>query len=172
MSKGGGVNIPSDYTVKIESDGSTFHVDADLDNIHVKELAPIDATITVKPLDIKIEPLKSEIDVKPLDIKIEPLKSEIDVKPLAVDSCQTVKLAPLPPVCMETPYSQHLAVTFLGFELWGLTITGRSETYMHSPPKQRHFSVETGTRSECGEPPRVAEPAVARRAGGLRVRVK
>ena len=46
MSKGGGVNIPSDYTIKLGSDGSTIHVDSDLDNIHLKEIAPSPLTRT------------------------------------------------------------------------------------------------------------------------------
>ena len=41
MSKGSGVDIPSDYTFKLGSDGSTIHVDADLDNIRVNEIAPV-----------------------------------------------------------------------------------------------------------------------------------
>src|SRR3974390_2851618 len=99
MSKGGGSSIPSDYTFKVGSDGSTFKSDIDLEPVTVnanlavtqpivtQSTAKSDSTSTAN-LDLKIEPL--DLKVEPLDVKIEPLKvstdSEIDVKPLAVDS--------------------------------------------------------------------------------------
>jgi hypothetical protein len=186
MSKGGGGSIPSDYTIKLGSDGSTIHVDSDLDNIHLKEIVPItvNSNLAVTQPIVTQSTAKSDananLDVKiePLDVKIEPLKissdstSAIDVKPLAIDSCQTLKLAPLPPVRMEQPYSQHLGITFLGIELWGFSISGKTELFLHSPPKQQHFSVEVTKPSGCGAPDQEPKPASTRRPGGLRVRVK
>lgn len=178
MSKGGGgSSIPSNYTIatKIGSDGSTIHIDSDLDNIHIKEIAPVTINSTSKSdsnanLNLKIDPL---------DVKIEPLKvssdstSAIDVKPLAVDSCQTLKLAPLPPIKLEQPYSQHFGITFMGMELWGFNISGKSDTFLHSPPKVRHFSSQVGGgQCECcGESREQSAPAQPARSG-LRVRVK
>jgi hypothetical protein len=86
-------------------------------------------------------------------------KSEIDLKPVAMDSCTTLKLAPLPPVCLEQPYSQHFGVTFMGIELWGFNISGKSQTFLNSP-------------SNCGEREHRPNPPVSRPASGLRVRLK
>ena len=185
MGKGGGTSIPSDYTVKVGSDGSTIHVDTDLDNIHIKEIAPvtINSNLAVTQPVVTQSTAKSDLDLKvePLnvDLKVEPLKvssdstSQIDVKPLAIDSCQTLKLAPLPPIKMEQPYSQHFGVTFMGMELWGFNISGKSETFLHSPPKQRHFSVEIPEPGDCGgDLPEKTNPAFSRPPSGLRVRVK
>src|SRR5215468_11321851 len=132
MSKGSSVNIPKDYTFKIGSDGSTIHVDADLDNIHVKEIAPV----TINSNLAVTQPIVTKSD-STTDLKVEPLKmssdstSAIDVKPLAIDSCQTLKLAPLPPIKLEQPYSQHFGITFMGMELWGFNVSGKSDTFLH-----------------------------------------
>jgi hypothetical protein len=114
-----------------------------------------------------------------VDLKVEPLKvssdstSAIDVKPLAIDSCQTLKLAPLPPIKMEQPYSQHFGITFMGMEMWGLNISGKAETFLHSPPKPRHYSVQIPEPCDCrGEDAHEPGPAPAQPRSGLRVRVK
>ena len=190
MSKGGGSSIPSNYTIKVGSDGSTIKLDTDLEpvtvNANLAVTQPIvtqstsksDSTanldLKIEPLDVKLEPL--DIKIEPLDIKIEPLKvstdSEIDVKPLAVDSCSTIKLAPLPPIRMEQPYSQHFGITYMGMELWGINISGKSEMFLHSPPKERQFSVHTPEPCDCDEPASKRKPEFTRQTGGLRVRVK
>jgi len=181
MGKGGGVSIPSDYSIKLGSDGSTIHIDTDLDNIHVKEIAPVtinsnvavtQPVVTKSDLDLKVEPLNVDLKVEPLKVSSDST-SQIDVKPLAIDSCQTLKLAPLPPIKMEQPYSQHFGITFMGMELWGFNISGKSETFLHSPPKQRQFSVEIPEPSDCGgDPAQKSNPALSRPPSGLRVRVK
>ncbi len=180
MSKGGGVNIPSDYTIKLGSDGSTIHVDSDLDNIHLKEIAPVTVNSNVAVTQPIVTQSTSKSDsTASVDLKVEPLNvssdstSQIDVKPLAIDSCQTLKLAPLPPIKMEQPYSQHFGITFMGMELWGFNMSGKSETFLHSPPKPQHYSVQIpdpcGSRGESAHKP---QPAPAQPRSGLRVRVK
>ena len=180
MSKGGGVNIPSDYTIKLGSDGSTIHVDSDLDNIHLKEIAPvtINSNVAVTQPIVTQSTSKSDSTAN-VDLKVEPLKvssdstSEIDVKPLAIDSCQTLKLAPLPPIKVEQPYSQHFGITFMGMELWGFNVSGKSETFLHSPPKSQHYSVQIPEACDCcGEPAHKSQAAPAQPRSGLRVRVK
>ncbi len=180
MSKGGGVKIPSDYTIKLGSDGSTIHVDSDLDNIHLKEIAPvtINSNLAVTQPIVTQSTSKSD-STAGVDLKIEPLKvssdstSAIDVKPLAIDSCQTLKLAPLPPIKLEQPYSQHFGITFMGMELWGFNVSGKSDTFLHSPPKPRHYSTQMGEPCDCcGEAADKPRPAPAAPRSGLRVRVK
>ncbi|MGH9697417.1 MAG: hypothetical protein ACRD5Z_24955 [Bryobacteraceae bacterium] len=180
MSKGGGVNIPSDYTIKLGSDGSTIHVDSDLDNIHLKEIAPVTINSNVAVTQPIVTQSTSKSDsTASVDLKVEPLKvssdstSEIDVKPLAIDSCQTLKLAPLPPIKMEQPYSQHFGITFMGMELWGFNVSGKSETFLHSPTKPQHYSVQIPEPCDSrGEPAHKPQPASVQPRSGLRVRVK
>jgi hypothetical protein len=137
---GGGVSFPDPWDLNINSTaGGAVHIDSDLDNIHIAEIAPINATSTIKVPDPIVT--KSSIDSDAdIDLKVEPLevktdsKSEIDFKPLAVDSCQTIKLAPLPPIRMEQPYSQHFGFTFMGVELFGFNTSGRYETLLNDPP--------------------------------------
>src|SRR4249920_3915320 len=98
MSKGGTPTIPKDYSFKIGSDGSTIHVDSDLDNIHIKEIAPVtvNSNLAVTQPIVTDSNSKSDSNAK-VDLTIEPLKvdsnSTIDLKPIAVDSCQTIKIA-------------------------------------------------------------------------------
>jgi hypothetical protein len=193
MSKGGGgVNFPNPWDIQLGGDGSTVHIDSGLDDIAITQIAPITTNSNIaitQPIvtnatsksdsdanvDLKIEPL--DIKVEPLDLKIEPLKldaatrSEIDLKPVVLDSCTTVKLAPLPPICVEAPYSTHFGITYMGMEVWGINISGRNETFLHSPPKPQSFHVpKPETRNSDDDSTR--KPDQGRPAGGLRVRVK
>src|SRR5215472_15219005 len=132
------VNIPSNYTIKVGSDGSTFKIDTDIEPLTVNSNLAVTQPIITQSTAKSDSTASLDLKIEPLDLKIEPLKvstdSEIDVKPLAVDSCSTFKLAPLPPIRLEQPYTQHFGITFMGMELWGITISGRSEMFLHSPP--------------------------------------
>jgi hypothetical protein len=176
MSKGGAPEIPKDYTFKIGSDGSVIHIDSDLDNIHIAEIAPINVSSTLAVPEPIVTKSSSDSDAK-IDLKVEPLnitsdsKSLIDLKPLAIDSCQTIKIAPLPPIRMEQPYSQHFGFTFMGMELFGFTTSGKYETLLNSPSKP---SSSCGCHSSEGHhAPSSEKPdgTVTRTGGGLRVRI-
>ena len=187
---GGGASASSsvDSTLKIGGDGTTVSIDSDLDNIHIKEIAPVTVNSNIavtRPIvtdstsksdstaevDLKIEPL----DVN-LDVKLEPVKADvntnstIDLKPVAVDSCQTIKLAPPPPICVEQPYSQHFGFTFMGMELWGFNISGRSEMMLHSPSKPKHHTVHVPGHDSRNKESTEQQSSVKPRSG-LRVRI-
>src|SRR5205807_4953943 len=127
---------------------------------HLEGIAPVTVNTNVEVTQPNVTQSTSKSDsTASVDLKVEPLQvssdstSEIDVKPLAIDSCQTLKLAPLPPIKMEQPYSQHFGITFMGMELWGFNMSGKSETFLHSPPKPQHYSVRIPEPCECcGEP--------------------
>jgi hypothetical protein len=167
-------------------------------NITLKGLDNINETIEVKPIDITnrneltvTKPIDlnfksdSKSDMKSdsksdaksaLDLAIEPLKIEsdqrsaFDVKPLVIDSCQTsvTKLAPLPPTCIDQPYNHHFGITFLGMELWGFSLNGRSGTVIESSPRRHALvTVSAPPKSHVKEPDSGREPP--RR--GLKVRV-
>jgi hypothetical protein len=143
------------------------------DNITIKGLDNIHETIEIKPLEIKplnlntkselavTQPIVTNSTIKDdmtakLNLAIEPLRVEsdqrsaIDVKPLAVDACQTLRLAPLPPTCVEQPYTHHFGFTFMGMEVWGFNISGRSEMAMRAPDPQRYHPVHFGGGSHSG----------------------
>jgi hypothetical protein len=166
--------LPNPWTINSNLSGGA-HIDTDLDNIHIAEIAPIDATSTIKVPDPIVTKSSSDSDAK-IDLKVEPLsvtsdskseidsRSEIDLKPVAVDSCQTIKLAPLPPSRIEQPYSQHFGFTFMGVELFGFNTSGRYETLLNTPP-----AAARGKRHEHWDRP--TPPTVVGRPHGISVRV-
>jgi hypothetical protein len=164
-----------------------------LDNINVTEtfdikpieIKPIDITnkneLTVtKPIELKTDSKSdmksdSKSDAKSkLDLLIEPLtidqRTALDVKPLVIDTCQTstTKLAPLPPTAIDQPYHHHFGITYMGMELWGFNLNGRSGTVVESPPHRHSFVSIPARRTEpCPEP----DPCGESPRRGLRVRV-
>ncbi len=92
-------------------------------------------------------------------------KSAIDVKPLVIDSCQTTRLAPLPNTCVDQPYHHHVGLTFMGFELWGVNLRGRSEMSLRSP---QPLQFRTTDYRQCRED---EERRTKHHKRGLRVRV-
>jgi len=140
-----------------------------------------DVEIKIDPIELKVDPLQADLKVEPLQIStdskistdstistdskvLSDSKSQIDLKPVALDSCTTLKLAPLPPVCVEQPYSQHFGITFMGIELWGFNLSGKSQTFMNSRSKCEERDYED--RDDRPNPP------ASRPASGLRVRLK
>jgi hypothetical protein len=142
--------IPCNFTLLVGPDGNQpifFEFD------------PIDVNSTIAVPDPIVTQSSSNSDAD-IDLKVEPLsvssdskseidsRSEIDLKPVAVDSCTTIKLAPLPPSHMEQPYSQHFGFTFMGVELFGFSTSGRYETFLNnpSPPAPRGIRHEHSGR--------------------------
>lgn len=177
MSKGGTPTIPNNYTFKIGSDGSTIHVDSDLDNIHIKEIAPVtvNSNLAVTQPIVTDSNSKSDSNAK-VDLTLEPLKvdsnsnSTIDLKPIAVDSCQTIKIAPLPPIRIEQPYSQHFGFTYMGMELFGFTTSGRYDTLLNNPTHVAPCNCHSGEERHAASETQVEAPAKPA-VGGLRVRI-
>jgi hypothetical protein len=181
MSKGGGgVNIPDHYSIALGSTSTPLQLDVDIDKI---------PPVTVNSNLAITQPIVSQTtsnstsnattnSTATVDLKVEPLtinsdsKSLIDLKPVVVDSCQTIKLAPLPPIHIEQPYSQHFGFTYMGMELFGFTMSGKSEVRLHSP-RNMH---PCGPHEEEGQAEHTRIDAArsqgnTRSAGGLRVRV-
>lgn len=181
---GGGVNIPSNYSIKLGGDGTIANVDAGLDDIHIREIAPVTVNSNIavtRPIVTEAtsksdSTAKLDLKVEPLNIKLDPVKAEvdsnstIDLKPVAVDSCQTIKFAPPPPICIDQPYSQHFGITFMGMELWGFNISGRTEMMMHSPSKPKHQTVHVSGHGSPNKESTEQQSSVKPRSG-LRVRI-
>jgi hypothetical protein len=177
MSKGGTPTIPDNYTFKLGSDGSTIHIDSDLDNIHIAEIAPINVNSTLAVTEpIVTQSTSTANSDSKLDLKVEPLtvtsnsNSVVDLKPVAVDSCQTIKIAPLPPIRMEQPYSQHFGFTYMGMELFGFTTSGRYETLLNNPSKPGSCNCHFHEEHHSSHEPQ-PDSSVTRSVGGLRVKI-
>jgi hypothetical protein len=146
---------------------STVNLDVQgLDKIGVTE------TIELKPIEIKPLTINENIDLKPvtvnenIDLKPITLNENIDLKPVAVDTCQTLRLAPLPETTICNPYRHHVAMNLFGLEFMSMTFHGQSEQEIHSP---RRPQVTERTRF----PDRGHEPSatVIGEGRGIRVRV-
>jgi hypothetical protein len=164
------INFPNPFNIELGGDGTAINLDSDIDL--TSNSTSTSTSNSTASLDLKVEPL--DIKIEPLDLKIEPLKvdtdSKIDIKPLAVDSCTTIKLAPLPPIRLEQPYSTHFGFTYMGMELFGFNLAGKSATFLSSPPKPQFYSAE---RAEDHKPFNESGPSASpgRPRSGLRVRV-
>jgi len=156
-----------------------------LDNIQeTVELKPLSLTETIelKPLNVTTksdfaitQPIVTDTKAKSdatnkLEVGLEPIKIEsdqksaIDVKPLAIDSCQTMtmRLAPLPPTSVDQPYNHHFGLTFMGLELWGFNLHGRSGMVLESPPRHQFRATHV---------PQQSQPCKETKKQGLRVRI-
>ncbi len=166
---------------------STVNVDIQgLDKIGVTEtidLKPIelkpvtltlDETVDLKPIEIK--PLKvtldENIDLKPvtfnenIDLKPVTLNENIDLKPVAVDTCQTLRLAPLPETRVTNPYHHRVTYHLFGMEMMSVSYAGESGQNIESP---HHPQVVEGP-SWFGHHPE-ERPRDLGEGHGIRVRV-
>ena len=171
---------------------STVNVDVQgLNNIGVNEtieLKPIeikplkltlDETIELKPLKVtvdevvEVKPLtiNENIDLKPvtlnenIDLKPVTLNENIDLKPVAVDTCQTLRLAPLPETRVSNPYHHRVTYHMFGMEMMSVAYNGESSQNIESPhrPQVEGPAWFGGQRDE--------PPMVMGEGRGIRVRV-
>ncbi len=148
----------------------------ELKPVEVKPLT-LNENVDVKPLEIKPLTLKESLDVKPLtlnenlDVKPLTVTENIDLKPVAVDTCQTLRLAPLPETQVCSPYVHRMRLTWLGIDVMSMTFDGQTEQDVHSP---RRPTVAPGStvapRAGYRPPARGTQPATGR-SSGIRVRV-
>jgi hypothetical protein len=171
---GGGSSASVSSTVTVDLKG--------LDKIGLTEtvnLSPINLTETIdlKPIEVKPLSITETVDLKPLNItetvdlkpiEIRPLNisETVDLRPVAVDSCQTVRLAPLPETQVCNPYRHHVAMSLFGLEVMAMTYDGESEQSIHSPRRPQVAERTTFPMRGDARPPRVLGEG-----GGIRVRV-
>ena len=151
----------------------------ELKPIEVKPLkVTLDETVTIKPvtlnenIDLKPVTLNENIDLKPVtlnenvDLKPVTLNENIDLKPVAVDTCQTLRLAPLPETRVSNPYHHRVTYHLFGMEMMNISYTGESVQNVESP---YHPQVVEGQRWGGGH--RDEHPMMAGESPGIRVRV-
>jgi hypothetical protein len=104
MGKSADFNIPTSYTIHVGSDG-TIQVDADLDNIRVKELPRIE----LGDINMRLKELP----------RIE----------LSADTRSAINLAitEIPDIRAHLPAHFDFGMSILGIELWNLSICGEAQ---------------------------------------------
>jgi hypothetical protein len=151
----------------------------ELKPIEIKPLkVTLDETVTIKPvtlnenIDLKPVTLNENIDLKPVtlnenvDLKPVTLNENIDLKPVAVDTCQTLRLAPLPETRVSNPYHHRVTYHLFGMEMMNISYTGESGQNVESP---HHPQVVEGQRWGGGH--RDEYPMIVGESPGIRVRV-
>ncbi|HZY44513.1 MAG TPA: hypothetical protein VFF70_07170 [Anaerolineae bacterium] len=117
MSKGGGITIPDNYTIKLGSDGSTIKVDADLDNIHVKELPRIElGDINVHVKEFPTITLNTNVAVTELP--------EIHAK---TDSNVNIAIKEIPDTRVHLPANFNVGLSVLGYQLFNISLCGEAQ---------------------------------------------
>jgi hypothetical protein len=164
-------SILGDITGLFGGDSSSATV-----NLNVNGLNNIGETITLEPVtlneNIDLQPVTATIDLQPVtlneNIDLQPvtLNENIDLKPVAVDSCQTLRLAPLPETRVSSPYHHRVTYNLFGLELMNICYTGESGQNIESP---RHPQVVEPPAWGPGH--RDDPPVITGESPGIRVRV-
>jgi hypothetical protein len=135
------------------------------------DLQPVTATLN-ENIDLQPVTLNENIDLQPVtlneNIDLQPvtLNENIDLKPVAVDSCQTLRLAPLPETRVSSPYHHRVTYHLFGMEMMNISYTGESGQNIESP---RHPQVVERTQWDIGH--REERPVITGESPGIRVRV-
>jgi hypothetical protein len=123
-------------------------------------------------IDLQPVTLNENVDLKPVtlneNIDLQPvtLNENIDLKPVAVDTCQTLRLAPLPETRVSNPYHHRVTYHLFGMEMVNVTYTGESGQNIESP----HHRPGAERRDWAGGHPD-ERSMVVRESQGIRVRV-
>src|SRR5215208_89210 len=106
-------------------------------------------SLDVKPLSIEVKPLSQTsnqtLDLKPVNVDsrqelvvTDPIRTDatstLDLRPIALDVCMRTGQAPLPPTHVCEPYNHRLAFTLLGVEVFGVVLSGESQTIVEDRP--------------------------------------
>ena len=156
------------------------------------EVKPLSQTLEVKPMSqaLEVKPMSQTLEVKPLaqsqtssqTLDLRPVRTDanstLDLKPVAMDVTVRTGQASIPPTHVCEPYHHRIGLTILGIELFGLALSGDSQTIVDNrrshpvtvfgdvlPAPTQHVPLPHGHHHEHGGhhggPP----------GGGLRIRL-
>lgn len=158
---GASASVSSSVTVDVKGmDKIGLTEKVTLDPIEIKPLS-LTEKITIDPLELKPLTINENVDVQPLtlneNIDLAPVSvaETIDLKPVALDSCQTLRLAPLPETTVCNPYRHHVSMTLFGIEVMAMNYDGESEQTIHSPHRPAQLSERTAFPVRRESAPRV-----------------
>lgn len=127
MSKGGGGDIPSEYTVHFDTHGNTIAVDADLDNIRVKELPRIEfADFNIRVKEVPTLTLNSNVAVT----QLPDINTNVRIKELPeirTSSKIDVALTEIPDTRVHLPVNYNVGLSVLGVCLVSLSWCGEAQ---------------------------------------------
>lgn len=114
------------------------------------------STLEVKPLSqtssetLEIKPLSQTssetVELKPVRVDnrqevayTDPIRTDstLDLKPVALDMCVRTGQASLPPTHVCEPYRHKIAFTLMGVEMYGLELSGESQTIVDDRPSRQ-----------------------------------
>jgi hypothetical protein len=134
---------------KVENDSNS--------TLEVKPLSQTSSeTLEIKPLSqnssetLEIKPLSQTssetVELKPVRVDnrqevayTDPIRTDstLDLKPVAFDMCVRTGQASLPPTHVCEPYRHKIAFTLMGVEMYGLVVSGESQTIVDDRPSRR-----------------------------------
>jgi hypothetical protein len=178
----GGSNSTVNSTVNVDIQGLNnigLNETIELKPVEIKPLTvTLNENIDLKPvtlnenIDLKPVTLNENIDLKPVtlnenvDLKPVTLNENVDLKPVAVDTCQTLRLAPLPETRVSSPYHHRVTYHLFGMEMMNVSYTGESGQNIESP---HHPQVVEGPRWADGH--QDEHSMMVSESPGIRVRV-
>ncbi len=119
------------------------------------------STLEIKPLSqtssetLEIKPLSQTssetVELKPVRVDnrqevayTDPIRTDstLDLKPVAFDMCVRTGQASLPPTHVCEPYRHKIAFTLMGMEMYGLVLSGESQTIVDDRPTRQVIAGE------------------------------
>lgn len=125
MSKGGGVEIPKNYTFRMGGlGGNVLEVDSDLDNIHIKEFPPLEFRLKEMP----VMTINSNLAVK----ELPPVNSNIAIKELPVIRLEgktdlNLAITEVPEMRTHLPAHYKIELSLFGIEILKVGFCGESQ---------------------------------------------
>ncbi len=130
--KGGGPEIPDTYTFSIGGTGSTIQVDADLDNIRVREMPRFEIAVTEYP-ELTVNSNVAVTEIAPLtatttstvDADVDTTLAITQIPPIT--SNLNIAVKEIPEQRVHYPAHYQLGFTLFGIEIWSLSLCGESQ---------------------------------------------
>ena len=127
MGKGPDIDIPTSYTITshVDSNGTAFAIDADLDNIRIKEIAKIDlGDINVRLKELPPSIPKLTVDSNVAVKELPPIDTNISVKELPEIK---VALTSIPDTRVHLPANFNVGFSMLGVCLFNVSLCGEAQ---------------------------------------------
>jgi hypothetical protein len=131
MGKGGGVDIPSEYTTHIDSNGTQFGIDANLDDIRIKELPLNDIHIKEFPkielgeINVRVKEVpRLTVDSNVAVTQLPPINTNISIKEIPEIK---FALTSLPDTRVHLPANFNVGLSVLGVCLINLSLCGEAQ---------------------------------------------
>jgi hypothetical protein len=157
------VSVTLGETITLEPVTVTFD-----ENLTVQPVT-LNENIDIQPLtfneNVALQPVTVTLDEN-IDLQPVTLNENIDLKPVAVDTCQTLRLAPLPDTRVSNPYHHRVTYHMFGMEMVSVCYDGESGQNIESPHHPQVF--EGPIRIEGRRDDR---PEIVGDGPGIRVRV-